>query len=295
MDITLIPLDDIDPAALVRDRARLDPGELLELQSSIAAHGLRMPIEVFPIEGATPWGLISGYRRLAAFRALGALNDRYAAIPAFVRQPGTLTDAIVAMVEENAIRPEISPWEQAMVAVSAWRREVFPSLDAAIATLYASFSRQRQHRLRAVALVAEELDGLLAAPETLSLRQLLRIAAALTRNYGDLMRHALEETSTREPDAQWRLLQSILVESETTEPVAPTPATGPAPRPRRIWSAPLLSLRLRRELTPDGWCLHITGRDAHGELMDVVFDHIENLLRPDGTVTRSIPKRGSLP
>ena len=198
-----------------------------------------------------PWGLISGYRRLAAFCALRALDARYATIPAFVRQPDTLTDAIVAMVEENAIRAEVSPWEQAMVAVSAWRREVFPSLDAAIGTLYASFSRQRQHRLRAVALVAEELDGHLAAPETLSLRQLLRIAAALTRNYGDLMRHALAETSTREPDAQWRLLQSILVESETTEPVAPAPATGPASRPRRTWAAPLRSLRLRRELTPD--------------------------------------------
>ena len=126
MDITLIPLDDIDATALVRDRAKLDDGELWELRSSIAAHGLRMPVEVFPIEGAKPWGLISGYRRLAAFREMREFNrDRFAAIPAFVREPANLTEAIVAMVEENAIRSEVSPWEQAMVAVSAWHREIF--------------------------------------------------------------------------------------------------------------------------------------------------------------------------
>ena len=83
--------------------------------------------------------------------------------------------------------------------------------------------------MRSVALVADELEGFLTAPETLTQRQLLRIAAALTRNYGALMRHALEEASSKEPDAQWRLLLPVLVESEATEPVEPAPiyAAGP--------------------------------------------------------------------
>lgn len=42
-----IPLELIDADALVRDRMVLDADELMELQTSIAAHGLRLPIEVF--------------------------------------------------------------------------------------------------------------------------------------------------------------------------------------------------------------------------------------------------------
>ena len=278
MDIQLIPLDDIDATALVRDRASLDPGELYELRSSITRSGLRMPIELLPIEGERPWGLISGYRRLEAYRALRELNDRYATIPAFVRPLATVAEAIVAMVEENAIRSEISPWEQAMVAVAAQRTRVFGTVDAAVETLYAGFSRQKQHRVRSVALVAEELDGILTAPETLTQRQLLRIAAALTRNYGDLMRHALEESSNREPDHQWSLLVPILVESETTEPVEPKPYFGAETRPRRIWHGTTVSLRIRREMTRDGFCLHFTGRDARSHVVDLVIDEIEHRL-----------------
>jgi hypothetical protein len=44
--------------------------------------------------------------------------------------------------------------------------------------------------------------------------------------------------------------------------------------------APLHALRVRREQTPDGWCLHLTVRDATGELMDTVFDYIEHWLSP---------------
>ena len=33
-------------------------------------------------------------------------------------------------------------------------------------------------------------------------------------------------------------------------------------------------------MTPDGWRLNFTGRDAHGDLLDNVFDQIERLLSP---------------
>jgi ParB family chromosome partitioning protein len=161
-----------------------------------------------------------------------------------------------------------------MVAVAGHRHELFDSVDAAIATLYKNFSRQKQHRVRSVARVADELDGILTAPEALSLRQLLRIAAALTRNYGGLMRHALEEASDKAPEEQWRLLLPILVESETTEPVEPTPTFGPEPRPRRTLEV-RYNLRVRREMTRDGWSLHFTGREATGSLIEMIFDDIE--------------------
>src|SRR5919106_7042327 len=87
--IHLIPLDAIDEAALTRDRAALDPVAQSELSASIAVSGLRIPIEVFELaepDGDRRYGLISGFRRLAALRELHAAaldKERYAAIPAF--------------------------------------------------------------------------------------------------------------------------------------------------------------------------------------------------------------------
>ena len=85
-----IPLDDIDADAMVRDRMALDADEMNELQSSIAAHGLRLPVEVYErtAEGQGPrYGLLSGYRRLRAVQALRGLSGqaKYDTIRALVR------------------------------------------------------------------------------------------------------------------------------------------------------------------------------------------------------------------
>jgi ParB family chromosome partitioning protein len=282
--IDLIPTTAIAETALARDRAATDPVAAAELRDSIRAHGLRMPIEVFaladPIDGR-PYGLISGFRRLAAVRELADWGlPGHDTIAAFVRQPASITAAMTAMVEENAIRAEVSPWEQALLAVTARDRGLFDTVEAAIDALYATLSRDKRYRLRAIAHLAEELDGALTAPETYRQQRLLRLAAAASRGYADLMRHALSESKNREPDAQWRLLLPILAECEDTSIPAPNPAAGHRDRPRRTYSLPRHRIRIRRERTGDGWCLHFTGKDAHGDLIDRVFDEIEMLFSP---------------
>jgi len=132
-----------------------------------------MPIEVFVLanpEGDRIYGLISGFRRLAAVRALRDAWELpgHDAIAAFVREPQTVAEAMHAMVEENAVRAEVSPWEQALIAVNARDRGIFATVDAAIDGLFTSLGRDKRKRLRAVAQLAEELDGCLTAPETLS-------------------------------------------------------------------------------------------------------------------------------
>jgi len=270
-----IPIDAIDAEALD------------ELMSSIARTGLRMPIEVFELaepEGPVAYGLISGFRRLAALRALNARaldKTRHATIPAFVRAPQSIAEAMTAMVEENAIRAGTSPWEQAMVAVTARDRAIFPTVEAAVDVLYASLSQARRKRLRAIAHLAEELDGCLTDPHTLSLRQLLRLASALTRGYGDIIRHALDEASLKDPAAQWQTLLPVLVEAETGDPIELRPrnyATR-APRPRRLLY-PRPGVRIRRELTQVGWLLHVTGPEATSSFMDKVLDEIERWCAP---------------
>ena len=57
----------IEITELSRDRMELDGGEMAELVQSIRDHGLRLPIEVFPVKAnETRYGLVAGYRRLAA-------------------------------------------------------------------------------------------------------------------------------------------------------------------------------------------------------------------------------------
>ena len=283
-EIALIPLGAIEAEALTRDRATSDEDALAELQRSIAANGLRLPIEIFPIRDAPGrYALISGHRRLTTYRRLHDLSAdpaKYAAIPAFIRRPDSVEAAFTAMVEENEIRAELSPWERGRIAVAARDAGVFDTVDAAVETLFASGSAIKRRRLRTLAALVESMDGILGAPETLSLRQALRLAAAVQRGYAELICHALEESSLRTPDAQWATILPILVESETTDPVEPHARGGAPGRPRRTYSAPRHSVRIWREKTPDGWRLNFTGRDAHGDLIDRVFDEIERMFSP---------------
>jgi ParB family chromosome partitioning protein len=282
--IHLIPIAEIDEAALARDRTALDGDALEELRGSIAVSGLRMPIEVFELaepRGAHRYGLISGFRRLAAVRALAETfhdKTRFAAIPAFVRQPKSAEDVYIQMVEENAIRAEVSPWEQAMVAVKAARAEVYAGVDAAIEALYSNLSRQKRARLRAIAHLAADLDGYFTAPETLSERQLLRLAPLIPLGYGDLLRATLAESRATDPEAEWHALLPVLLEAERPDAIEDAP---PRPgRPRRVLNIGRQGLTIRRELTRTGWCLHFTGRDATSFLLDSVFDEIERLFSP---------------
>ncbi len=280
--VHLVPLGTIDPGALSRDRTGLDPEPMTELENSISATGLRQPIEIFPL--ATPYetythGLLSGYRRLFAFRQLHerTAQDRFAAIPAFIRPRADLGPAMAAMVEENEIRAGISPYERGLVCVKARDMGAFGSIEEAVEGLYPSVSRHKRRRLRAIAAFAEEIGGFFSAPEKLTQQQIERIIRANVAGFGDLMRTALEESSVTDPDHQWNLVQPILEESEEN---ARNPQISRAPgRPRRILR-PRYGVTIRRERTRDGWSLHFTGREAIGPLMDLVLDEIERMYAP---------------
>lgn len=267
-----IPLTQIDETALPRDRSVLDEGALTELQTSIAVNGLRQPIEVFATD--TGYGLISGYRRLAAVQALYKLtnDEKYATISATLRTPADHAAALHAMVEENDIRADISPWDQARVAVSAVPH-AFETIDAAIHTLYRNAARQRRARIRTIADVVENYAHLLTAPETLSMRRLERLAAATRSGFDRLIEHALTQTKTQSVQGQWAILDNVLREAEaearSSEPEDPRPG-----RPRRNMQ-PRADLHIRREMTRDGWSLRFTGREATGPFMEEIMDYIE--------------------
>jgi ParB family chromosome partitioning protein len=302
-----IPLAQINPNALPRDRTGLDGAAMDELINSICTGGLRMPIEVFPLEApaspaqATPvdahpvdahpadahpadaapprYGLISGYRRYHAFARLHAdeVRERMAeqpcaAIPAFIRPRAALARQLVQVVEENAIRADLSPWERGHVAVAAWREGIFDTLDAAVNRLYMCASRQKRARLRAAAGVVEEFDGCLAAPECLSENRLTRLARAIQAGFAEVMREALESSSRTTPEAQWELILPYLLEAE--RPAGPNAPPRREGRPRRL-ARIRRELHIRREMTPQGWVLHFSGEEATSDFVDEIIDEIE--------------------
>ena len=105
------------------------------------------------------YGLISGLRRLTACRALG-----HTTIPAFLRAPQTIAQALASMVTENEIREPVTPWEKATLILNAIHEGHFDTPDTAIAALFPALPRTTRTRIRNHVSVVEALGPLLTDP-----------------------------------------------------------------------------------------------------------------------------------
>ena len=237
-------------------------------------------------DGPHRYGLISGFRRLAAYRALAAdgLDRPSPPSPPSSATPTRSPRPCHAMVEENAIRAEVSPWNRLLRRRDRPRPPHLRDRRSRNrrASTRASPARRRS-RLRSIAHLAEELDGCLTAPETLSLRQLLRLAAAsVPAATPTCCGMPSSELSNREPEAPVAHAAApdprrMRGPRDPRPPPRPRPPRPPAPhlrRPARRHHASAASA------PADGWCLHFTGKDAQSGLIDDVIDRIEALFRP---------------
>lgn len=277
-----LPLSEVREDALLRDRSHLDPAALEDLAASIARDGLRQPIEVWALSQPTEtqrYGLISGLRRLSALRLLNRRNpSSHSTIAAFLRTPASIPDAMAQMIAENEIRENLTPWERGLTLATAVAQDLFPNLDAAVAALHPTATKQKRARLRNLALVAEALEHSFSNPELLSQNQIERLAACLRGGLTDLIHQILKENRGKSLPSQWAALLPSLAEALTPE-TDPTPTT-PA-RPRRLLSLKQ-GLTIRREKCMGGWSLKFTGPEARsGGLMDDVMDHIERWFQPE--------------
>ena len=244
-----IPTTLIDADALPRDRTLLDPHAQDELQGSIRAHGLRMPIEVYAT--GDRYALLSGYRRLTAIRALHDLTglDEYTQIDALLRTPDSRAEALAAMVEENEQRQPLSPWERGRIALATVE-------DGTFATL----------------------DGTLTDPESLSENKLLRLATALRNGWGELLVTAIEQKEVTQIDTQWSAIRPVLDEHDAILKGDHNPSPT---QPRRL-AHPRAGVTIRRERLANGWCLYVTGRGASERIVGEALEQVEYLLGPPG-------------
>ncbi len=281
-DITQIPTAEIHESALLRDRSHLDDAALEDLAASIARDGLRQPIEVWALSQPTEthrYGLISGLHRLTATRLLHSRNpSAHTTIPAFLRTPASIPDAMAQMIAENEIRENLTPWERGLTLATCVAQDLFPTIDAAIAALHPTATKQKRTRLRTLALVAEELEDAFTTPELLSQNQIERLAAALRGGLTPLIHQILKENRRASLPSQWAALIPTLSEALAPE-TDPTP-TKPG-RPRRLLTLKQ-GLTIRREKCIGGWSLKFTGPHARsGGLIDNVMDEIERLFQPE--------------
>ena len=231
-----LPIDRIQVDHITRDRAALDPEAMEELITSVRASGVRLPVEVAALpEGG--FGLISGYRRISAVRALRDEGGN-GTVPALVREPGDLGESYARMVEENEVRAPITPYERGRIAVIAAGQGAFADTAAAVDAIFASASKAKRSKIRSFAAVHEELGDLLRHPQDLSERNGLRLAAALRGGFAAKLRAALEGSGAGGAGAEWSALEPVVREAETG---APAPARGG--RPKAANDPPRMTLR----------------------------------------------------
>lgn len=263
-----LPLDAVAPDHLARDRIPAEDEEMAALRESLRAHGQRTPIEVTPLSGALAYGLISGWRRLAALKALHAETGeaRFATVQALVRRPDTAADAYVAMVEENEIRLGLSHYERARVAARATGRGVFPSEKAALLALFATASRAKRSRIRAFLDLYHALDGSLRFPGALPERLGLRLVERVREGQGPAIAAALAAAPPETPEAEAAVLEAFLS------------AARPESKPARPDSLPLLpGVTLEVALSGRALTLKLRGPGVTPELRERVLAHLATL------------------
>jgi ParB family chromosome partitioning protein len=276
-----LPLDAIDTGHLVRDRLATDDETMGELKRSIHEHGLRTAIEVTQLgDDAGRYGLISGWRRLLAFRQLRdeTGDDAFATIKAIVVRPTNLEAAYVAMVEENEVRADLSLYERGRIAVVTTGQGLFADPAAAVDVLFASASAAKRSKIRSFAAIHDQLEGVLAFPTRLGERLGLRLADAVKRGNGEPVRAALEATAPH-PDAatEQAALTEVLDRLDATA-VAQRSRRG---RPKRTVATTVVELhpgvRLERRDHADGIELRLAGPNLSEDLVDAAVERLRDV------------------
>lgn len=211
--IVMLDCDAIDAGYLTRDRILADAEDLAGLKESIRARGQQTAIEVTDMGGGR-YGLISGWRRLTALRALQDETGQaeFGRVKALITAPESAGAAYLAMVEENEIRVGLSYYERARVVLKAVEAGAFATTKKAALALFANASRARRSKINSFIPVVDALDGALRFPTTIGERLGLALSARITADtgFGTLAASRLAAAAPADATAEQSLLKSLL-------------------------------------------------------------------------------------
>lgn len=219
-----LPLEAINPSHLVRDRILVEDEDMAALKASLQARGQQTPIEVVD-EGEGRYGLISGWRRYTALKALRDETGeaRFGTIQALMRSPETAPEAYQAMVEENEIRVGLSYYERARVAVKAAEMGVFEDARDAVRALFASASRAKRSKINSFVEIVRALDEDLRFPTAIPERLGLSLAKVLGEGGASRLKKALSGLSEPTQETEIAALTRASLPAKEPKP-APEPA-----------------------------------------------------------------------
>ncbi|QDL93810.1 chromosome partitioning protein ParB (plasmid) [Paroceanicella profunda] len=209
--LSRIALEDVRTDDLPRDRLDLDAvassDEMDELKASILAHGQKEPVELFrKADGSLQ--LKKGWRRLTALRQIHAHTGdaAFATVLARVVDRSEERAALyIDMVEENAIREDLTFAEMATLAISAAADPGIQesSAEALVGTLYASLHKMKRSYIRAFVQLLTALGDSLKWPK------------AVSRNLGVEVARRIRDHADLVPDLRGRLAAAKSVDEQT--------------------------------------------------------------------------------
>lgn len=284
--VSELPLEAIVLDHVMRDRMVVEVSELEELKASIRSNGLRLPVEVVPLEDGQ-YGLISGWRRVTALQQLQAEGAGPATVKAFVRQVPESGALYTAMVEENELRAQLTPYERGRIAVMSARLGAFADTEAAIETIFAAASKAKRSKIRSFAYVHEELGDMLQFPTDLSERNGLRLAYALREGFAPQLRQALRGSAQSGPTYEWALLEPIVAAAEAVDRLPDPGKPNRGGRPKTQFTRPsgrqeplANGISMERVLHEDGYSIRLRGAVVDAEMVDLLMDDLRRRLSP---------------
>jgi ParB family chromosome partitioning protein len=211
--VTLLALSDIAEDHMVRDRMVNDLDEMASLKASLIARGQQTPVEVVALEQGG-YGLISGWRRLHAFRALHEETgeDRFGKIQALVKPIDSVSDGYIAMVEENEIRSDLSFYERAHLVAEAVQLGIYPTTARAISILFANAPSAKRSKIGSFVKLHKALGGALQFPATIPERLGLTLANLIEQDPAVAVRlkDVLRKTPPKDARAERAALERAL-------------------------------------------------------------------------------------
>lgn len=198
--IVELPLEAIEAQHLTRDRLDFDHEDMEALVASIRDRGQQTPIEVVQLD-RDRYGLISGARRLAALRQLCRDEQpQFARVKALLRPLATVSDAYLAMVEENEIRSDLSFYERGRLAHEAARLGVFDSPVAAVKALFVHVSPSKRSKILNFVALHEALGSALRFPEAIPEKLGLPLVKAIEQDSA-LARRITDQLTQNRPQS----------------------------------------------------------------------------------------------
>jgi len=271
-----LPLDAIEMHHILRDRMGMYGEELEVLVASIRARGQSTPIEVTPLpDQPGRYGLISGYRRMAALRKLAQEDPAFGTVKAQVISHGSAQAAYVAMVEENEVRVDLSPYERAHMVVRALENGLFSDEKDALQTLYEHVTRSKRSRIKALMPLVRALGDSLRHPAHLSERTGLALVKAVSADaaLGVRLRDLLAAQAEVSPAEEAALMERVLADKPVLQSQVEA-AAEQAKEAKELAEAPVVKPRRPQvSFEPNKGLLQVTGAD------DALFEAVKRLVR----------------